>query len=86
MNPTEDQKQVMPPVEKEMDVGFPSKRMRSRAEQELTQARIELHQAKVLQFTTTGIDKCMRINAEKQLKLYKEDAKSTAQTIQSLLS
>ena len=39
MNPTEDQKQVMPPVEKEIDVGFPSKRMRSRSKRRMKRRR-----------------------------------------------
>ena len=70
-------------VEKERDAALA---LKAKAEQELTQARNDLHQAKVLQFTTTSIDKCMRKNAEKQLKLCKEDAKRKEQTIRSLLS
>ena len=65
-------------VDKERDVALA---LKAKEEQELTQARIKLHQAKVLKFTTTGIDKCMMINAEKQLKLYKVDARRTEQTI-----
>ena len=70
-------------VEKERDVALA---LTTKTKQEPTQARNDLHQAKVLQFTTTSIDKCMRKNAEKQLKLCKEDAKRKEQTIQSLLS
>ena len=70
-------------VEKERDVALA---LEAKAEQELTQARSDLHQAKVLQFTTTSIDKCMSKNADKQLKLCKEDAKRKEQTIRSLLS
>ena len=47
-------------VEKERDAALA---LKAKAEQELTQARKDLHQAKVLQFTTTSIDKCMRKNA-----------------------
>ena len=70
-------------VEKERNAALA---LKAKAEQELTQARNDLHQAKVLQFTTTSIDKCMRKDAEKQLKLCKEDAKRKEQTIRSLLS
>ena len=70
-------------VEKERDVVLA---LKAKVEQELTQARNDLHQAKVLQFTTTSIDKCMRKNTEKQLKLCKEDAKRKEQTNRSLLS
>ena len=70
-------------VEKERDAALA---LKAKAEQELTQARNDLHQAKFLQFTTTSTDKCMRKNAEKELKLCKEDAKRKEQTIRSLLS
>ena len=46
----------------------------------------DLHQAKVLQYTTTSTAKCMRKNAEKQLKLCNEDSKRKEQTNRSLLS
>ena len=65
-------------VEKERDAALA---LKAKVEQELTQARKDLHQAKVLQFTTTSIDKCMRKNEEEQLKLCKEDAKRKEQTI-----
>ena len=39
MNPTEDQKQVVPPVEKEMNVGVPSKRMRFRSKGRMERRR-----------------------------------------------
>lgn len=67
-------------VEKERDAALA---LKAKAEQELTQAMNDLHQAKVLQYTTTSIDKCMRKNAEKQLKLCKEYAKRKEQTIRS---
>uniref|UniRef100_A0ACD6A1F3 Uncharacterized protein n=1 Tax=Avena sativa TaxID=4498 RepID=A0ACD6A1F3_AVESA len=70
-------------VEKERDATLA---LKAKAEQELTQARKDLHQAKVLQFTTTSIDKCMRKDAEKQLKLCKEHAKRKELTIRPLLS
>ena len=39
MNPTEDQKQGVPPVERELNVLFPSKRMRFRSERKMKRRR-----------------------------------------------
>ena len=68
-------------VRKERDVVMA---LKAKAEKDLTASRIELHDKKVHDVTTTNMHRFLRIKAEKEPTKCKQDAKNMALTIQTL--